>query len=330
MPALTTPLFWDLHLHGVAGIDFMHAELDELVFACEELGRNGTGYFAPTLLTAPRALLREACSRWGGMLESVSRKSFLPAHAARPIGLHLEGPFLNPVMAGAHPREDLIRPSLALMREFFDAARGRVAIVTLAPELPGAIAAIRWLARKGVRVQLGHSTATVAQALEAARAGATGVTHLYNAMRVHHRAPGLVGALNRGQLTSEIITDGVHLDAAFVGWCVRAARGRIYAVSDGCAAIGIKRGARAKLGELNLERQGDVAVVAESGVLAGGATFLATHPYRLARGSCGLEPGEILELFHRLGSSLCGGTRPPRAPTRNYFDGASLKYLGTE
>lgn len=326
MATIKTPLFWDLHLHGVAGIDFMHATEDAAVHACENLGRNGIGYFAPTLLTAEPALLADACMRWGVTLERAREKNWLPKGAAVPVGLHLEGPFLNPQMAGAHPKNNLHLPDWSLAEKLISAACGHVAIVTLAPELPGALELIRKLTKKGVRVQIGHTMATSAEALAACKAGACGVTHLYNAMRVHHRSPGVLAPLRQGLLTAEIITDDVHLDREFVQWNLRAAPDHLYAVSDGCSAVGARKNAQLTLGSLALKREGAAAIVAASGTLAGGATYLTEHPARILKGLPAREQKQLFSIFHatqaRLFKSLAkrnGGT--------NHFDAKTLKFV---
>jgi N-acetylglucosamine-6-phosphate deacetylase len=305
----------------------MHCGLDEAVEACMRLGRKGTGHFAPTLLTAEPGLLREACRRWGSILEKSSRRRYLPKHAAIPLGLHLEGPFLNPKMAGAHPKAALAAPSWGLAAELISLARSRVAIVTVAPELPGALQLIRKLSKTGVRVQLGHTLATSGEALAAAAAGATGITHLFNAMKVHHREPGVLAPLARGLLTAEIITDGVHLDPQFVHWCTCAARGKLYAVSDGCSAVGARKGARLTLGSLKLRREGPAALTSPGGVLAGGATFLSEHPSLLAKQLGATEARKLLPLFHELQSRLF---RSGVASGRNHFDRRTLRFVGRD
>ncbi|MBI3557874.1 MAG: hypothetical protein HY074_16555 [Deltaproteobacteria bacterium] len=326
MKTLSTPPFWDLHLHGVCGIDFMTATPDEMVVACENLGSHGTGAFAPTLLTAEPRLLRDACARWGAFLERCSNPKFLSTLAARPLGLHLEGPFLNPLMAGAHPKGALKKPNLALIHELLRAACGHVTIVTLAPEMPGALPLIRYLAQRNIRVQLGHTLADATQARAAVGAGATGVTHLFNAMRTHHRSPGLLAPLRRGQLTAEIITDGLHLDPEFVLWCCGAAPDSLYAVSDGCSAVGAKPGAHLTLGSLKLERRAKAAVVADSGILAGGATYLTAHP--VVFGRLGVTPKNFLHLFYGIQQRLFPHVRTS-ARARNHFDPKTLRYLGS-
>ena len=327
MSSITTPPFWDLHLHGVAGIDFMTATRDEMGFACEQLGRHGTGAFAPTLLTAEPRLLRDACARWGAFLERATNPKFLSRQAARPLGLHLEGPFLNPLMAGAHPKKWLKSPSQPLTQELLRAACGHVAIVTLAPELPGATQLTGWLVKKNIRVQIGHTLADAAQCTSAAHAGATGITHLFNAMRTHHRSPGVLAPLRRQLLTAEIITDGLHLDPDFVLWCVAATPRALYAVSDGCSAIGARANAQLTLGSLKIKRQGRAAVVAGSGILAGGATYLTSHP--AIYGRLGVSAKNFLPLFYKTQQGFFP-TAKSRTGFRNHFEAKTLRYLGSD
>jgi N-acetylglucosamine-6-phosphate deacetylase len=325
----TTPGFWDLHLHGAAGVDFMHADDDAIVHACEKLGRNGTAVFAPTLLTAEPALLEASCRRWGRFLNRAQKNSFLPPRAARPLGLHLEGPFLSPSSAGAHPQNWLKKPDLRYAELLITLAEHHVAIVTLAPELPGAIALIRKLRRAGIRVQLGHTQASTDEALAAARAGASGITHFANAMRLHHREPGLLALVEQNLATAEVITDGVHLDPSFVFWCMKAGGPSFYAVSDGCSAVGCSASKQTlTLGSLILRKKDAAAVVAKTGTLAGGATYLAEHPARLWKGrNSDSAVRSKLALFHRVQASLFPGFKSSRV--KNVFDAKSLRFIDT-
>ena len=236
------------------------------------------------------------------------------------------------MMAGAHPKTQLKAPSIALASRLIAAASGHVAIVTVAPELPGALPLIRHLARRGVRVQLGHSMATGKTALAAANAGAAGLTHLYNAMRIHHREPSLLTPLISGRFksfTAEIITDGVHLAPDFIGWLLSAAPDRLYAVSDGCSAVCARAGARLTLGSLRLRRDGPVAVVAGNGILAGGATALTAHPARLHKALGHFSPADQLALYFATQRTLFPQAAK-RARLKNHFDGSTLRFLGCE
>lgn len=329
MLSLRTPLFWDLHLHGVAGIDFMKADLDAMAHVCEVLGKHGVGFFAPTLLTAKTVELRSACKAWGAFIEKSEQARYLSKAAARPLGLHLEGPWLSPKLPGAHPRESIKQPNLALAANLIAEAQGHISIVTMAPELPGALELSRRLSRANIRIQMGHTTATASEAIAATKWGFAGATHFYNAMRVHHRDSGPLAPLSRRLISAEIITDGVHLSADFVRWCLSAAGRQVYAVSDGCAATIAPRGTRLTLGPVNLRRQGRVAMVAKTETLAGGATLLTDHPSLLASALGRDYAAKHISIFYRLQSSFFGSFqgRPRRY---NIFDARTLRHLGTE
>ena len=216
---IVAPGLIDLHVHGYGGHDPVH----EIEGMARALAREGTTAFQPTLFPAEPTVLGEVCER------SWSAAQKLPSNVARAVGLHLEGPFVNPERAGALPRHDLATPSLAGLRAILGPATGDgrgVRTVTLAPELSGSADLIAELVRCGVRVSLGHSKATAAEARTAARAGACGATHLFNAMNgIHHREVGLAGfSLIERALVAEIIGDLVHVGGEAIELAL-AARG---------------------------------------------------------------------------------------------------------
>jgi N-acetylglucosamine-6-phosphate deacetylase len=189
------------------------------------LARVGTTAFQPTLFpAAPQRLGAQAAETWA-RAEALGRAS--AARGARVVGLHLEGPFVNPLRAGALSVGDLAQPSAEALRVILGSSTGSgrgVRTMTLAPELPGAAELVAELARCGVRVSLGHSQATAAEARAAARAGAVGATHLFNAMGpLHHREVGLVGfALTDQALHAELIGDLVHVSPGAVALSLTA------------------------------------------------------------------------------------------------------------
>jgi N-acetylglucosamine-6-phosphate deacetylase len=238
---IAVPGFVDLQVNGFAGVDLL-AEPDRAAEVAAALARIGVTAWQPTLITdAPERTL------------AAQRALTAPG----VVGVHLEGPFLSPARSGAHPREHLRPPDVALLRAFLDA--GRVTTVTLAPELDGALALVDELVARGVCVSLGHSDATAEQAHAAFERGARTVTHLFNAMRPFgHRDPGVAGAaLARADVPVQLIADGVHLadEAMLVAW--RAARGRLAVVSDAISAAGLGDGSY---------RLGEVEVRVEDGV----------------------------------------------------------------
>jgi N-acetylglucosamine-6-phosphate deacetylase len=196
---------------------------------------------------------------------------------ARPLGLHIEGPMLAAGKRGAHPPAFLREPSAALVDGWSRAAG--VAMVTLAPELPGALPVIRALVERGVVVSVGHTEATYAEVEAAVAAGARAITHLFNGMPgLHHREPGPVGAALAGtELVAGVITDGLHVHPAAVAAAWRALRpGRFLLVSDATAALDLPPGQLTTLGEHGV-------------VAADGAARLADRPDVLAGTVIGLD-----------------------------------------
>jgi N-acetylglucosamine-6-phosphate deacetylase len=253
---IATPGFVDVQVNGFGGVDFLETDGDGYRQAGEALLETGVTSFLPTLITAPEAELLAA-------LAEVPRASVGP----RILGVHLEGPFLAARRLGTHRSHGRRDPDHALLERLL--AAGPVRMMTLAPELPGALELIDDLVVRGVTVSCGHSDATAEQATAAFDRGARMVTHLFNAMRpFNHREPGIVGAaLVRDDVFVEIILDGIHLAAATAALVWRAAAGRVALVTDAVAAASGNGGAYS-LGSVELLVQ-DGAVRAPEGMLAG-------------------------------------------------------------
>lgn len=234
---LAVPGFVDLHVNGLAGVDFLACDELGLAEAARSLAATGVVAFLPTVVSAPLADLRRVL----GLVRRMVPRTDPPG--ARPVGVHLEGPFLSPRRAGVHRPEYLLEPDAALLAELMEI--GPVSQVTLAPELDGAMEVIRMLAGRGTVASLGHSDADAATAHRAFDAGARSVTHLFNAMRpVGHREAGLAGAaLARDDVVLPVIVDGVHLSPEAVQLVWRAAPERMVLVTDAVAATGVGDGA---------------------------------------------------------------------------------------
>ncbi len=235
---IVVPGFVDLHVHGFGG----HDPLDDLAGMASALARAGTTAFQPTLFPAAPARLGEQASQVWRAAESWNGTA--PGQGARAVGLHLEGPFVNPKSAGALPVDALAEPSVAALRAILGPAMGSgggIRTMTLAPELPGAPALVAELERVGIRASLGHSLSTAAEARAAARAGAVGATHLFNAMGpLHHREVGLAGfALTDAALFVELIGDLVHVGPDALGLALLARGPRsLCLVSDALPGAG--------------------------------------------------------------------------------------------
>ena len=207
--AVLAPGFVDIHIHGGAGHDVMFADASGLSAVEQLLSGHGVTSYFPTTVTVP---LDQICSALEGLadaIEAASREDGSRRGRARPLGIHLEGPFLSHVRRGAHPLDDLLPPRLETFNRLWQAARGHIRIMTIAPELDGALEVITEAARRGVCVSMGHSDADLKSASAGIAAGARHATHTFNAMRpLDHRQPGIIG---------EVLTDPQRGSKCFAG-----------------------------------------------------------------------------------------------------------------
>lgn len=234
---LVVPGLLDLHVHGAGGAMFEDGRDDAVARIRALLPRFGVTGIMATIATLPREPLRAAVT-------AIARA---PAGGGgtRLLGIHLEGPFLNPRRRGAQDAASMRAPSLDEVEALQRASGGMIRLITLAPELPGALELIAALRGQGIAVAIGHSEAAEEQVLAAVAAGATHVTHLFNAAApLHHRAPGLVGtALTDDRLSVELIADGIHLHRRALDVTMRCKPpGRVVLISDGVAAVGLPDG----------------------------------------------------------------------------------------
>ena len=216
------PGFVDLQVNGSHGIDVMNASPDEIATLSRHLAREGATAWMPTAVTAPIEKIAQVHESIANAYEN-SRQA-ISADSAAILGMHLEGPFISPLRLGAHPTLNLEPRGDAFERVL---ALRALRLITLAPELPGAIEAIRRLAARDVVVSIGHSNATLDEANAGIAAGARMFTHLFNAMRpLNHRDPGVIAAaLAPSPAFAAIIPDAVHVHPAMLRLAV-AARGK--------------------------------------------------------------------------------------------------------
>jgi N-acetylglucosamine-6-phosphate deacetylase len=253
--AILAPGFVDIHMHGGAGLDVMQASPAELPRLHKFLATHGvTGYF-PTTVAGSLDQTCRALERLADAITAAADSSDSDAAQARPLGIHLEGPFLSHKRRGVHPPEYLVEPTLAIFDRLWQAARGQVRMMTIAPELPGALEVIAEAARRKVCVSIGHSDAELDAARAGVRAGARHATHTFNAMRpLDHRDPGILGeVLTDGQLTADIIADGIHVAPEVVQLFLHA-KGveRSVLITDATAAAGMPDGTY-QLGPIQVE-----------------------------------------------------------------------------
>jgi N-acetylglucosamine-6-phosphate deacetylase len=183
-----------------------------------------------------------ALDRLAGAIEAGASEG---TSAATPVGLHLEGPFVSEIKRGVHPVASLLAPDLDTFDRFQQAARGHIRLMTIAPELAGAVALIEHATAAGVRISMGHSNATEQEALAGIRAGAVSATHAFNAMRsLDHREPGVLGVvLDQQELYAEAICDGVHVHPLMIRlWLKMKGSDRAILITDGMSATGMPDG----------------------------------------------------------------------------------------
>src|SRR5580658_6299697 len=252
--AILAPGFVDIHMHGGAGLDVMRASPADLPHLNRFLTTHGvTGYF-PTTVAAPLDQTCRALEGLAGAIE-VGPVSSNGAVEARPLGIHLEGPFLSHKRRGVHPPQYLVEPTLEIFERLWQAARGQVRMMTIAPELPGALEVIAEAAQRKICVSIGHSDAELEAARAGVLAGARHATHTFNAMRpLDHRDPGILAeVLTDRQLTADIIADGIHVAPEVVQLFLQAkGTERAVLITDATAAAGMPDGVY-QLGPIQVE-----------------------------------------------------------------------------
>lgn len=226
------PGFVDLHVHGAGGKDTMGAG-DAIEVIARMHAQHGTTSMLATTMTAPLADLECALRALTGVCQQRS------SGAARVLGVHLEGPYINPVKLGAQP--DFAQTGSIEQVKYLHAI-APIKLITVAPEMDGHLQLVRELTAMGMRVQLGHTMGTYEDGVAALKNGASGFTHLYNAMSgLNHRAPGMVGAALAHAQFSEIIPDLLHVHAGAIRAAMRAIP-QLYCVTDSTAASGMPDG----------------------------------------------------------------------------------------
>lgn len=271
-----TPGLIELHFNGALGCNLNQTRISEIHAMLAKLPAYGITSVLFTLITNP---LTDMLAAIHTLDEAIHHKS---PYQCRPLGIHLEGPFISPQYHGAHP-PSAIRPLQA--DELKLLVSPSVKLITLAPELDPDGALIAKLVDSGVRVSLGHSNASHEQVMQAIAQGASSVTHLYNAMRpFHHRDPGLIGAaLCEDQLAVQVIGDGQHVHPEAIKLILRAKRPQqVLLTSDASPAAGMPEGATVHFAgqEITVQRQ---QALNQDGVLAGSSMMVDACVRNLTR-----------------------------------------------
>jgi N-acetylglucosamine-6-phosphate deacetylase len=283
------PSLVDLQVNGYGGADFNEADAEGCAHALAAMARAGVLHAQPTLITDTPANTIRQLARLGSLPRTAPGR-------ATVVGVHAEGPFLNPDHRGVHRVELLRTPDRELVERFISA--GPLRTVTVAPELRGALDLVNWAARRGIVVQAGHSGAAAEVAHSAFDTGARGVTHLFNGMTpLRHRAPGIAGvALARTDVTIQLIADDVHLARETVHLVLEAAGSRSILVTDASAAAGAGDG-HTTLGGWQLVVRDGVPRLAD-GTLAGSTVPLLGQVTSLVRAGRPLDHAVNLASLH--------------------------------
>jgi N-acetylglucosamine-6-phosphate deacetylase len=231
----------DLQINGALGVSFNQLTADNhhlIPDICKFLWRSGVSAFLPTLITTSTTELHRSMSYWSAYVGQTAPDS------AQVLGLHLEGPFLNPAKRGAHPLAHLQPLNLDTVKQVLGDYGSLVKLITLAPELDPETKVIPWLCDRQIIVSLGHSLANAEETTKAIEGGAKLVTHIFNAMpALHHRQANLLTeALLDDRLYCGVIADGVHVHPRLIGLLLRLKPERLFLVSDALAPLGLGDG----------------------------------------------------------------------------------------
>ena len=278
--AVVVPGFVDLHVHGGGGGSFTTGDLDSALHAVRTHRAHGTTATMASLVSASPAELLDSVVMLADLYE-----------AGEIAGIHLEGPWISAHRCGAHDPTQLREPDPAEIARLLAAGRGAVAMVTLAPELPGGLDAIRQVVGAGAVAAVGHTDASYELVVQAIAAGARVGTHLFNAMRpVHHRQPGpIVALLEDPRVTVELIADGIHLHPALYRYISdTTSHDRVALVTDAMAAATFGDGTY-QLGPMQVTVNDGVARLAGTDTIAGSTTTMD----RLFRAAATDDPNAV-------------------------------------
>jgi N-acetylglucosamine-6-phosphate deacetylase len=268
--AMLTPGLFDIHIHGALAHDVMDGTSESLATIGSFLVSHGVTDYLATTVTASREFTLRALDRIAAYMESESADQ-----QARIRGIHIEGPFLSHAKRGMHPAEHLVPPTPDALNNLWEASRGRIVLMTIAPELAGAAETMARATELGIRCSMGHSDAGTAEALAGVKAGGVSGTHTFNAMRpLNHHDPGILGVvLDCDDLYADLICDGIHVAPELVRlWFKAKGPDRAILITDALGATGMPNGVY-RLGKTRVRVQ-DERCITDNGVLAGSVLTL--------------------------------------------------------
>jgi N-acetylglucosamine-6-phosphate deacetylase len=299
---IATPGFVDVHIHGAGGHDVMEGTDDALKAVAKMIASHGSTSFLATTVTAnPDAI----CKSSEGIAKYIALQHQAADSRAEVLGIHFEGPFISPVRRGVHPPEWIHLPSADMLAKFIEAAGGHAQLITIAPELLGAMPCIEAARNAGLVVGMGHTDANYEQARAAIAHGVHHAIHVYNAMRpFSHRDSGVIGAvLTSPEVTAELIADGIHVEDIAMKMLLQAkGAAGVILISDGTAATGMPDG-KYMLGEMEVTVSGGVCRNSE-GKLAGSALTLDRSLRNIVK--LGIPVGDALRMLTLNPAKLLG------------------------
>jgi N-acetylglucosamine-6-phosphate deacetylase len=251
--------FTDIHCHGGGGFSFSDPNPENIARAIAAHKAHGTTTLVASLVTEPLEKIRDQIARLIPFVDSGDL-----------AGIHLEGPYLSHVQCGAHDSQLLRMPNPDEIAELIEVGEGHIRMITIAPELPGAIESIRMMVSRDVVAALGHSNATFEEAQAGIKAGATVVTHMFNGLpELNHRTATITNALLIDwEIHLEVILDGVHVNKSAMQLLLNLAHDRIILITDAMSAAGGPEG-KYKIGDLDVNVANGIATLARDGTLAG-------------------------------------------------------------
>jgi N-acetylglucosamine-6-phosphate deacetylase len=311
----------DIHTHGIGGFDTRTTAAEDILQIARLHSGCGVSTILPTIYSAPIAEMQENMAAakeamevqvTGYKLQVTGSTSGTDTSSARILGVHLEGPFLNPTRCGALDQASLLSPTPDNLKRLIQGFEDLVKIITLAPELEGATRLIKAIADMGIIVSMGHSDATYTEAEAGFHAGAKGITHIFNAMRsIHHREPGIAGfGLMNSHIYVEVIADPFHLHPETIKLIfANKDPGRIIIVSDSVKETGVKIGEHGRENRGRGKRSGQRTDASHGirdsrGILRGGSMAIAESARRLLQS--GIEEDLIMPCITSNPSSYLG------------------------
>jgi len=307
-PHLIGPGTIDVHTHGAVECSFSSGPPEDTLMICR--------YRATTSATGLLATITGVWDELLSSLEKLGKLTGRPTGGADLLGIHVEGPFLNPERKGAIDQATMRAPSVDDLRRMQDAAGGAIRMMTVAPELPGALPVIAEMVRLGIVPSAGHSDATYEELVAGIDAGVRKSTHTFNAMRpLHHREPGAVGAtMSDRRIIAELIPDGVHVHPAVATALIRA-KGAIgvVLVTDGVRYAGLAEGVYERPGRGRATVKDGVAV-ADDGTIAGSVSPMNRN-LRVLRDEAGVALDEGFAMATQVPAELLGLTARGRLET---------------